>query len=294
MKRKDNSESSPEIRRNRAGVLMQQATTYRVLDRNSGYERYKADAEAEGYVSYSKTHFYLRNKEMGLVDSKSEAGLCPNCNRYGTENWARIKTCIEFLYQVTNPERSKALDKVDRLQNYFVRGGPFYHSLQEHSVCVDWCCRFALSDPFDDDLQSRCGDHDHTERDSTVIECDELFRKMIHDSEVMVAEKVGATIKGVVKHLRSGSICIAATDGSIVNVSWDRTDLNHLALNLLSLTDSIRKCSRIIYDIAVISTVRIDSTVPSGAVFFSASVRWSWWRLPPSLSSLPSRLNSVH
>jgi hypothetical protein len=27
---------------------------------------------------FSSSHFYLRNKEMGLVNSKSEAGLCPN------------------------------------------------------------------------------------------------------------------------------------------------------------------------------------------------------------------------
>jgi hypothetical protein len=113
---------------------------------------------------------------------------------------------------------------------------------------VDWCCRFALSDPFDDDLQSRCDNHNHTERDSTVIECDELFREMIYDSQVMVVNRVfsttatvgDATIKGVVKHLRFGSICTAAT-GSIFYVSWNHTDLNHLALNLLSLTDSIRK-----------------------------------------------------
>jgi hypothetical protein len=46
------------------------------------------------------------------------------------------------------------------------------------------------------------------------------------------------TLKGVVQHLRSGSICIkTATEGSIVNVSWDDTDLNQPALNLLSLTD---------------------------------------------------------
>jgi hypothetical protein len=137
MKRKDNCESSPEIRRNRTGVLMQQIPTYRVLNCNSGYERFKSDAEAEGYLSYSKAHFYHRNKEMGRVDSKSEAGLCPNCNRYGTENWAQIRTCVEFLYQGTDPEHKIALDKVDQLQNYFVRGGPFYHSLEESSDCTD-------------------------------------------------------------------------------------------------------------------------------------------------------------
>jgi hypothetical protein len=123
MKRKDNCKSSPEIRRNRAGVLMQQVTTCRVLKRNSGYDMYKADVLAEGHPHDSKAHFYLRNKEMGLVDSKSEARLCPNCNRYGTES------CIEFLYPASDPGRRNALNKVDQLQSYFVSGGPFKYSL---------------------------------------------------------------------------------------------------------------------------------------------------------------------
>jgi hypothetical protein len=95
-------------------------------------------------VHYSKTHSYLRDKKMKLVDSKSEAGLWPNWNRDGTENWAQIRTCIEFLYLASDPERSKALDKVDQLQNCFGRGGPFYHLLTAHSICADWCFRFAL------------------------------------------------------------------------------------------------------------------------------------------------------
>jgi hypothetical protein len=194
---------------------------------------------------------------MELVDSQCEDGVYfPTANEMELENWAKIRTCIGFIYLASDPERSKALDKVDEFQNYFVHGGPFYRSLAEHSVCVDWCCRFAMSDPFDVKFQSLCDDHDHTERDRRVIECDELFRKMINDSEVMVAEKVfsvtatvgdeGATIKGVVQHFRSGSVCIkTATDGSIVNVSWEDTDLNPLASNLLLLTDSIRACNEI-------------------------------------------------
>jgi hypothetical protein len=106
-------------------------------------------------VHYSKTHSYLRDKKMKLVDSKSEAGLWPNWNRYGTENWAQIRTCIEFLYLASDPESSKALDEVDQLQNYFVRCSMFYHSLGS-SVCADWCCRFVLSDPFGSDLESSC------------------------------------------------------------------------------------------------------------------------------------------
>jgi hypothetical protein len=74
MLRKENFEASPEIKRDRTGVLVQRPTTYRVLNQNRGYEKYTADAMKEGYPHYSRSHFYLRNAEMGLIDSKSEAG----------------------------------------------------------------------------------------------------------------------------------------------------------------------------------------------------------------------------
>jgi hypothetical protein len=87
MERKENSESPPEIRRDHSGRLVQEATTYRVNNRYQDYSKYCSDALAEDYQFYSRAHFYLRNKEMGLVDSKSEAGLCPNCYRYGPKLW---------------------------------------------------------------------------------------------------------------------------------------------------------------------------------------------------------------
>jgi hypothetical protein len=178
----------------------------------------------------------------------------PTENDMELENWAKIRTCIGFLYPASDPERSKALEKVDEFQNYFVHGGPFYRSLAEDSDCYDYCCRFAMSDPFDVNHQSLCDNHEHTGRDRSVIELDELFRTMIHDSQVMVAEKVfnvtatvgdkGATISGMVQHFRDGTVCIkTAFDGSIVNVSWKDTDLSPLATNLLLLTGSIRKCN---------------------------------------------------
>jgi hypothetical protein len=62
---------------------------------------------------------------MGIVDQRVKlAGLCPTANRYGTEKLARIRTCIESLYQVTDLLTCALLDKVGQLY-YFVRGGPF-------------------------------------------------------------------------------------------------------------------------------------------------------------------------
>jgi hypothetical protein len=60
-------------------ILVEQATTYRVNNRYQGYSKYCSDVSAEEYPFCSRAHFYLRNKEIGLVDLKSEAGLCQNC-----------------------------------------------------------------------------------------------------------------------------------------------------------------------------------------------------------------------
>jgi cytoskeletal protein CcmA (bactofilin family) len=56
MEREGNSESSPEIRWDHSGRLVQQGTTYR------GNNRYQG-------------HFYLCNKEMGLVDSTKQVSV---------------------------------------------------------------------------------------------------------------------------------------------------------------------------------------------------------------------------
>jgi hypothetical protein len=106
MLRKGNFEASPEIKRGRSGVLVQQPTTYRVLNQNRGDEKYTADVMKEGYPHYSRSHFYLRNAEMGLM-----AGLCHNCNRYGKENWDHVRKCIIHLYCVTDPKRKPAEDE---------------------------------------------------------------------------------------------------------------------------------------------------------------------------------------
>jgi hypothetical protein len=77
--------------------MMQQATTHSVLNRDSGYDRYNADASSEGYPYHSKASFHLPAKETEIVYSKSEAGLCPNCNQRGTENWAQIRTSAHLM-----------------------------------------------------------------------------------------------------------------------------------------------------------------------------------------------------
>jgi hypothetical protein len=84
MEKKENSESSPEIRRDHFSRLVQQATKYRVNIRYQAYSKYCSDASAEEYPFYSRAHLYLRNKELAIVDLKNEVGLCPNCYRWGT------------------------------------------------------------------------------------------------------------------------------------------------------------------------------------------------------------------
>jgi hypothetical protein len=91
---------------------------------------------------------------MGLVDPKSDAGLCPSCHRYGEETWDEVKHCIELLYPPTNEMRQAALEKAKIFREYFWRSGSFYSSLCPTSEYIDWCCLYALSDPFDVHFQS--------------------------------------------------------------------------------------------------------------------------------------------
>jgi hypothetical protein len=251
MKKKENTESSPEIKRNKNGQLLKQNISYRILNRAKGYEKYKRDADAEGFPAYGITHFYKRNEEMGLKDSKSEAGLCPNCNKYGAETWSELKASLKYLYPQTDSRRRAAEDSIDRFRQYFVRGGPFYHSLDQCSTCIDWCCRYALSDPFDEDFQSLCDDHQHTSRDKTLVECDKFFDGLIKDSYVKVASKLpsmqvkttrGEEKQGTAVHLRGGLVRIKTVGGPVVDIRWDHTDLSYSDLNLLCLTDYIIKC----------------------------------------------------
>jgi hypothetical protein len=246
IERKENSESSPEIRRDHSGRLVQEATTYRVNNRYQGDSKYCSDALAEDYPIYSRAHFYLCNKEMGLVDSKSEAGLCPNCYRYRT--WARVEVCVKLIYAVTDPKRKQSLDQINTFRNYFTRGGMFYQSLDKISACSDWCCRLALSDPFDEDLQSACDDYEHSHRDQTLLACDEFFRRIILDGQVLVGEKEfpvqinnGGSARA--QHLRDGLIRVEGPiDAPAVDIPWNQSSMSHHQLNMLSLCDSIRKC----------------------------------------------------
>jgi hypothetical protein len=40
---------------------------------------------------------------MGLVNSKSEAGLCPNCYRYRTEAWERLEVYVKLSWSTLSP-----------------------------------------------------------------------------------------------------------------------------------------------------------------------------------------------
>lgn len=140
------------------------------------------------------------------------------------------------------------LAKLGRYKEYFVRGGPFYHSLQSTSNCLDWCCQFALSDPNDDDFCTEC-DHEHTLRDETALECDAFFRKLIKDSEVTVHGLLfnvtikgedGIDTEGTASHLRDGVVRVSLGADSFKDVPWDKSGLSHSVLNMLSLTREFR------------------------------------------------------
>jgi hypothetical protein len=83
----------------------------------------------------------------------------------------------------------QSLDQINTFRNFFTRGGIFYQSLAKVNACSDWCCRLALSDPFDEDLQSACDAHEHSHRDQRLLACDECFRIVILDGQVLVVEK---------------------------------------------------------------------------------------------------------
>jgi hypothetical protein len=144
LQRAENVEHSPEIKRLRSGELVKESIKYTTLNGHKGYEKYNEDAKSEGYPVCSQSHFYIRQDELGLVDPRSDAGLCPNCHRYGQEPWDDVKQCIELLYPPTNPMRQSALEDVKRFREYFRRSGSFYSSLSRTSDCLDWCCQYAL------------------------------------------------------------------------------------------------------------------------------------------------------
>jgi hypothetical protein len=253
--RRENVEYSPEIKRLRSGELVKESIKYRILNAHKGYEKYKKDAQKEGYPVYSQSHFYIREDELGLVDPKSDAGLCPNCHRYGKETWDDVKQCIELLYMPTNPKRQSALDQANRFHEYFRRSGPFYSSLSRKNDCLDWCCQYALSDPFDENFQSLCDDHAHSCRDELVVECDSFFHDLIEASLAFVGEKTikatftidGTQRTGRVDYLRFDKVRIKREEsdevvGVDIDIDWDKAGLHNSDVNLLVLSDRLRDC----------------------------------------------------
>jgi hypothetical protein len=215
---------------------------YRILNEHKVYELYHKDAMKEGYPVYCQSPFYVRQDELGLVDHKSDAGLCPNCHRYGAETWDDVKQCIELLY----PPTSRLLIR----SRYSMITFGFYSSLSPISECLDWCCRYALSDPFDENFQSLRGCHKHTCRDKTVVSCDCFFRDLIETSLACVGEKTnqakfksddGIEKTGRVAHLRFDKVRIKSGESDEMvdgDVDWDKSWRGPLGRELAFLTGS--------------------------------------------------------
>ena len=119
--RKENVGSSPEINRDSAtGKLLKTKKKYRILNQLKGYTKYVKDAATEGpFPCYHKSTFYKRSEEIGLYDTKGEAGLCPNCHQYGTETWEMVRTCIKLFIAAMDECRSTWISSTNKFEQYF-------------------------------------------------------------------------------------------------------------------------------------------------------------------------------
>ena len=71
---------------------------------------------------------------------------------------------------------------IDDFQLYFKRRGKFYQSLALSSVCIEWCMKYHLSDPFNDNFVSLCSCHEHTRRDAMITKRGGFFLDIIGDA----------------------------------------------------------------------------------------------------------------
>ena len=260
IRRKENTESSPCIRRNhKNGMLIKKTTNTRVRNRSRGYEKYVKDAKEEGEPFYSRPHFYERNDELQLTDTKADGGLCPNCNRYGMETWIMLRNATKVTYPVSDVRHQSSLLQIDEFEIYFKRGGDFYHSLDQTSECIDWCLRFQLSDPFDEFLLCTCSTedpnddhrHEHTNRDLMVVKRNEFFEVLILDAYKKLSsmtivghciQKDGSVVKGEVIHIRNDVATIIAEDGVVMTTPWDKVNITPENIDNLLLVDFLYKC----------------------------------------------------
>jgi hypothetical protein len=84
-----------------------------------------------------------------------------------------------------------------------------------------------------------CDDHEHSHRVQTLLPCDEFFRRIILDGQVLVGEKEflvqmnnGGSAR--VRHLRDGLIRV---EGLIpaVDIPWNQSSMSHHDSNMLSV-----------------------------------------------------------
>ena len=68
----------------------------RVLNRHRGYQSYVRSATAAGKPFYSEVHFYNSKEQQNFTDQGYEAGLCPNCERYGVQVMDALEEAVKL------------------------------------------------------------------------------------------------------------------------------------------------------------------------------------------------------
>lgn len=243
-----NVKVSPEINRDGNGNLVSNPKKYRVLGRSMGYNRYAKEAVSIGITPYGRSHFYQRHNEMKLKDLPKDNGLCPSCDKFSTQTWAKLRKVVVLMFSASDKARKELISEVDMFEQYFERGGPFYHSLEKESKCIHWCTTWALSDPANDDFYQKCN-HDHTESDEMVVKCDIFFNNLLKVcDELLKKKKFVYFVNGVehrIKNIRKGIATVLNSEtGMTGSFLWTECEKHGFAreeINFLVLREEISR-----------------------------------------------------
>ena len=237
-----NVKTSPEISKDGSGNYIEKEVRYKALRTGPAYERYRVNLEKEKRPFYSRAHFYQRVKEEQLRDTTKDNGLCPSCTKYGAQTWEVLRSVAKMIYSPGDGDkRNSAIKEIGEYEDYFVRGGKFYNSLEQESECIHHCVVYALSDPSDDNFYQDC-DHEHPIGDATVEACDKLFRTLFEDAvSLLLTKNYTAAIDDAewrARGVRGGKVVLSKDGEDDRKLPWSDltskglslSDINYLAM----------------------------------------------------------------